>query len=259
MMKSVFWWRKPEYPEATTDLRQVTDETFHTHGLYPVWGLNYWATAVWSKVREICFKVYPIYRKGSPPPPNSHLKLGGSDLSRCRLPPVISHSTLATGVTIKGCVQNMVKLGGGSLSETFSWAQHRSSAQPIIIMLLWRQSPTIMCNHNVFVTLCHQDSFNCSPFICVASFIYSDIYRNLKQFIGDILILGGGGSLRDPPWAPVESRNARVLCSWGGGADPPPPYFEHWFRALSWLSDFISQQIGQNSESLANIQLVDIG
>ena len=24
MMKSVFWWRKPEYPEETTDLRQVT-------------------------------------------------------------------------------------------------------------------------------------------------------------------------------------------------------------------------------------------
>ena len=24
MMKSVFWWRKPEYPEETSDLRQVT-------------------------------------------------------------------------------------------------------------------------------------------------------------------------------------------------------------------------------------------
>ena len=33
MMKSVIWWRKPEYPEETTDLRQVTDETFHTYGL----------------------------------------------------------------------------------------------------------------------------------------------------------------------------------------------------------------------------------
>ena len=32
MMKSVFWWRKPEYPEETTDLRQVTDETFHKKG-----------------------------------------------------------------------------------------------------------------------------------------------------------------------------------------------------------------------------------
>ena len=32
MMKSVFWWRKPEYPEETTNLRQVIDETFHTHG-----------------------------------------------------------------------------------------------------------------------------------------------------------------------------------------------------------------------------------
>ena len=33
MMKSVFRWRKPEHPEETTDLRQVTDETFHTYGL----------------------------------------------------------------------------------------------------------------------------------------------------------------------------------------------------------------------------------
>ena len=40
MMKSVFWWRKSEYPEETTDLRQVTDETFHTYGLCPVRGLN---------------------------------------------------------------------------------------------------------------------------------------------------------------------------------------------------------------------------
>ena len=40
MMKSGIWWRKPEYPEETTDLRQVTDETFHTYGLCPVWGLN---------------------------------------------------------------------------------------------------------------------------------------------------------------------------------------------------------------------------
>ena len=40
MMKSVFWWRKPEYPEETTDLRQVTDETFHTYGLCPVRGFN---------------------------------------------------------------------------------------------------------------------------------------------------------------------------------------------------------------------------
>ena len=40
MMKSVIWWRKPEYPEETTDLWHVTDETFHTYGLCPVRGLN---------------------------------------------------------------------------------------------------------------------------------------------------------------------------------------------------------------------------
>ena len=40
MMKSVFWWRKSEYPEETSDLRQVTDDTFYTNGLCPVRGLN---------------------------------------------------------------------------------------------------------------------------------------------------------------------------------------------------------------------------
>ena len=40
MMKSVIWWRKPENPEETTDLRQLTDENFHTYGLCPVQGLN---------------------------------------------------------------------------------------------------------------------------------------------------------------------------------------------------------------------------
>ena len=39
MMKSVFWWRKPKYPEETTDLRQVTDETFHTYSSVH-WGLT---------------------------------------------------------------------------------------------------------------------------------------------------------------------------------------------------------------------------
>ena len=40
MMKSVFWWRKPEHPEETTDLRQVTDETCSHIRPCPVRGLN---------------------------------------------------------------------------------------------------------------------------------------------------------------------------------------------------------------------------
>ena len=31
-----------------------------------------------------------------------------------------------------------------------------------------------------------------------------------------------GGSFRDPPWVPLESTNARVLCSYGGFTPPPP-------------------------------------
>ena len=54
MMKSVFCWRKPEYPVETTDLRQVTDGTFHTYGLCPVRGLNFGRSGVkQSELRRI--------------------------------------------------------------------------------------------------------------------------------------------------------------------------------------------------------------
>ena len=42
MMKSVFWWRKPEYPEETTDLRQVTDETLSENILSGGRQINGW-------------------------------------------------------------------------------------------------------------------------------------------------------------------------------------------------------------------------
>ena len=43
---------------------------------------------------------------------------------------------------------------------------------------------------------------------------------------GFLFLFGGGVSLRDPPWAPLESTNARVLCRYGGVNTPhlPPPH-----------------------------------
>ena len=52
MMKSVLWWRKPEYPEETTDLRQVTEETFHTYGI------KTWLVLYMSVYIFVCMCVY---------------------------------------------------------------------------------------------------------------------------------------------------------------------------------------------------------
>ena len=83
-----------------------------------------------------------------------------------------------------------------------------------------------MCHHNDFVT-CHRDSFNCNPFIVVANFkLFIVMLRHLKPFIEDLLLFsfffGGGGALRDPPWVPSKSTNARVLYNYGGLTTPPP-------------------------------------
>ena len=68
MMKSVFWWRKPEYREETTDIRQVTDETFHTYGLCPVRGLNLGRSGVKQSSPS-----YPVADPGGDPPPPSEV------------------------------------------------------------------------------------------------------------------------------------------------------------------------------------------
>ena len=83
MMKSVIWWRKPEYPEETTDPRQVTDETFHTYGLCPVRGLNLGRRGGGSKsVKGKRWENMYLIDAGAhiavsppPPPPEQHLRI----------------------------------------------------------------------------------------------------------------------------------------------------------------------------------------
>ena len=45
--RSVYWWRKPEYPEKTSDLPQVTDNSYHINAVSSTprheRGLNYHA------------------------------------------------------------------------------------------------------------------------------------------------------------------------------------------------------------------------
>ena len=70
MMKSVVWWRKPEYPEETTLLQQVTDETFHTYRLCPVWGLDLSRSGV--KQSELrCDENDALAHRATAPPPLS--------------------------------------------------------------------------------------------------------------------------------------------------------------------------------------------
>ena len=74
-----------------------------------------------------------------------------------------------------------------------------------------------MCRHNAFVTLCHRHWFNCNPFICVASFISIVMLRSLKQFIGDIFILGGGGGgFKGPTLGPLGKHKCQgPVQLWG--------------------------------------------
>ena len=89
MMKSVFWCRKPEYPEETTDLQQVTDETFHTYGLCPVRGLNLGRSGVnsdlgypqtWDTSGPSDLVYRPSLRPGIPAIPQTWDTSGPSDL-----------------------------------------------------------------------------------------------------------------------------------------------------------------------------------
>ena len=63
MMKSVIWWRKPEYPEETTDLWQVTDKTFYTYDLCVTGNRNIRRVTFWgikSRMKRIDFFFYKI-------------------------------------------------------------------------------------------------------------------------------------------------------------------------------------------------------
>ena len=83
-----------------------------------------------------------------------------------------------------------------------------------------------MASCNCILQIMFNDGFH----LFFLQYLFIVMRRNLKQFIEDVLIWGM--SLRDPPWATLESINARALCSYfffgGGGGNPLPPHFEHW-------------------------------
>ena len=89
-MTSVFWWRKPEYLEETTDLWQVTDKTFHTYGLCPVRGLNLGRSGVKQSELRRDESGALAHRATAPPSGRSHVSCATCIMTCAPPPPVAS-------------------------------------------------------------------------------------------------------------------------------------------------------------------------
>ena len=91
MMKSVFWWRKWEYPEETTELRQVTDETFSHIQPLPSPGIELgpqWCEAKWANGANHYFYFYEMWA----------IKISWQFLCHC-----LSRPDRTSGRTLSGC------------------------------------------------------------------------------------------------------------------------------------------------------------
>ena len=189
-------------------------------------------------------------------------------LSRCRLPPVINHSTLVYVCHYPGadCHQSST-IPPWSMCVTIQ-GQTATSHQPfhpgLCVSLSRGRLPPVI-NHSTLTYVCHYPGVDCHqsstipPWsMCVT--IQGQTATSHQPFHPDLCV-----SLSRCRLPPVINHSTLVYVCHYPGADchqsstiPPWPMCAT-IQGPPWLSDFISEQIGQNSESLANIQPIDIG
>ena len=188
-------------------------------------------------------------------------------LSRCRLPPVINHSTLAYVCHYPGadCHQSST-IPPWPMCVTIQ-GQTATSHQPfhpgLCVSLSRCRLPPVI-KHSILVYVCHYPGADCHQSSNIPSWpmcvtIQGQTATSHQPFHPDLCV-----SLSRCRLPPVINHSTLTYVCYYPGADchqsstiPPWPMCVT-IQGPPWLSDFISQQVGQNTESIDNILLVDI-
>ena len=311
----------PSRSKVKTYQRQVTAKPAFSLGCRQATNLD-------SGTFTLTSKESTVYtgKIGPPPPPIPISKLGCSDLSRCRLPPVINHSTLAYVCHYPGadchqsstippwpmCVTIQVQTATShqpfhpglcvSLSRcrlppvinhsTLAYVCHYPGADchqsstippwpmcvtiqvqtatshqpfhPGLCVSLSRGRLPPVINHSTLAYVCHYPGADCHqsstipPWpMCVT--IQGQTATSHQPFHPGLCVSLSRGRL--PPV--INHSTLAYVCHYPGADCHQSSTIPSWPMCVTiqgppWLSDFISQQMGQNSKSLANIKLVDI-